>query len=137
MYAVGLQLYLNETPSQVSFKDFGKFSSTFMWYIREWKIMHFIGHLVGFFVGFKRILAADRSSCLEVWRKKGVLKAFAKFGGKRLHESLFFNKVAAWKPESFPKKRLQYMCFPVNLAKFRKTSIFCIFHSWSWKRDFP
>ena len=32
-------------------------------------------------------------------------------------ESLF-NKVACLKACNFIKKRLQYMCFPVNIAKF-------------------
>ena len=36
----------------------------------------------------------DRSSRLEVFCKKGVLKNFAKFTGKHLCQSLFFNKVA-------------------------------------------
>ena len=35
-----------------------------------------------------------RSSRLEVFCKKGVLRNFAKFIGKRLCQSLFFNKVA-------------------------------------------
>ena len=34
------------------------------------------------------------SSCSEVFCKKGVLRNFAKFIGKRLCQSLFFNKVA-------------------------------------------
>ena len=35
-----------------------------------------------------------RSSHLELFYKKGVLKNFAKFTGKNLCQSLFFNKVA-------------------------------------------
>ena len=35
-----------------------------------------------------------RSSCPEVFFKKGVLRNFAKFTGKHLRQSLFFNKVA-------------------------------------------
>ena len=34
-----------------------------------------------------------RSSHLDVFCKKGVLKNFAKFAGKHLCQSLFFNKV--------------------------------------------
>ena len=35
-----------------------------------------------------------RISCPEVFRKKGALGNFAKFTGKHLCHSLFFNKVA-------------------------------------------
>ena len=46
--------------------------------------------------------------------EKGVLKNFPKFTGKRLCQSIFFNKVVVF---SF-KKRLWHRCFPENLAKF-------------------
>ena len=35
---------------------------------------------------------------LEVFYKKGVLRNFAKFTGKHLYQSLFFNKVAGLSP---------------------------------------
>ena len=35
-----------------------------------------------------------RSSCPEVFRKKGIRKSFAKFTGKHMWQRLFFNKVA-------------------------------------------
>ena len=38
-----------------------------------------------------------RTSHPEVFRKKGVLKNFAKFTGKHLCQSPFFNKVAGYK----------------------------------------
>ena len=40
----------------------------------------------------------QRSSLLEVFCKKGVFKNFAKFTGKHMCRSLFFNKVTgiAW-----------------------------------------
>ena len=47
-----------------------------------------------------------RSSHLEVFCKKGVLRNFAKFIGKHLCQSLFFNKVAGRKPACLLKKRL-------------------------------
>ena len=53
-----------------------------------------------------------RRSRLEVFCKKRVLKYFAKFAGKHLCQSLFFNKVVglqAW-----------YRSFPVNFVKFLK-----------------
>ena len=37
--------------------------------------------------------AKNRSSRLEVFWRKGVLRYFAKFTGKRLYKGLFFNKV--------------------------------------------
>ena len=53
--------------------------------------------------------------------KKGVLKNFAKFTGKHLRQSLFFNKVAGPMPASLLQKRLWHRCFPVNFAKFLRT----------------
>ena len=55
------------------------------------------------------------------WRfsvKKGVLRNFAKFTGKQLCQSLFFNKVAGIRPVTLFKKRLWDKCFSVNFAKF-------------------
>ena len=37
----------------------------------------------------------SRSSFLEMFCKKGVLRNFTKFAGKHLFQELFFNKVAA------------------------------------------
>ena len=54
---------------------------------------------------------------------KGVFKNLAKFTGKHLHWSLFFNKNAGLRSESLLKKRLQHRRFPVNFATFLKTSI--------------
>ena len=52
--------------------------------------------------------------------RKGVPRNFAKFTGKHLRQSLFFNKVGGLSPEAckFIKKRLWHRCFPVNFAKF-------------------
>ena len=50
--------------------------------------------------------------------KKGVLRNFAKFTGKYLCQSLFFNKVAGLRSATLFKKRLWHRCFPLNLAKF-------------------
>ena len=47
-----------------------------------------------------------RSNHLEVFCKKGVLRNFAKFTGKHLCQSLFFNKVAGLRPACLLKKRL-------------------------------
>ena len=53
-----------------------------------------------------------RSSRQEVFYEKGVLRNFTKLTGKHLCQSLFFNKVAG----------LRHRCFPVNFAKFLRTS---------------
>ena len=50
----------------------------------------------------------SRSSHRRCSTKKGVLKNFAKFTGKRLCQSLYFNKVAGLRPS-------------VNFAKFLRT----------------
>ena len=55
--------------------------------------------------------------------KTGVLKNFAKFRGKHLLQSLFLNKVAGLRPATLLKKRLWHMCFPVNFAKYFRTTV--------------
>ena len=63
-----------------------------------------------------------RSSRPEVFSKKGVLRNFAKFTGKHLCQSLFFNKVADLRSAALLKKRLWHRCFPVNFEKFLRTA---------------
>ena len=53
--------------------------------------------------------------------KKGVPKTFAKFTGKHLCQSLFFNKASGLRPATL-KKRIWQRCFPVKFAKFLRTS---------------
>ena len=53
--------------------------------------------------------------------KKCVLRNFAKFTGKHLCQSLFFDKVADLRPATLLKKRLWHRCFPVNFVKFLRT----------------
>ena len=65
-----------------------------------------------------------RSSRLEVFCRKGVLRNFAKFTGKHLCQILFFNKVAGFRPSTLSKKRLWHWCFPANFAKFLRTPSF-------------
>ena len=62
-----------------------------------------------------------RSSRPEMYCKKGVLRNFAKFTGKHLCQSLFFDKVADLRPATLLKKRPWHRCFPVNFAKFLRT----------------
>ena len=59
----------------------------------------------------------------ELFCQKGVLKNFAKFTGKHLYQSLFFNKVVGLRPAALLKRRLWRRCFPVNFAKFLKTPL--------------
>ena len=55
----------------------------------------------------------DRSSHRRCSVKKGVLRNSAKFTGKHLYQSFFFNKVVDLRPETLLKKRL---CFWLELA---------------------
>ena len=63
------------------------------------------------------------SSHPEVFCRKGVLRNFAKFTGKHLCQSLFFNKVTGLRPEAcnFIKKETLVQVFPVEFAKFLRT----------------
>ena len=54
--------------------------------------------------------------------RKVVPRNLAKFKGKHLYQSLFFNKVAGHRPVTLLKKRLWHRCFSVNFAKFLRTS---------------
>ena len=58
----------------------------------------------------------------EMFSKTDDTKNFAKFTGERLCWSLFFNKVADFQPATLFKKKLQHRCYPVNFAKFLRTS---------------
>ena len=60
----------------------------------------------------------SRSSRPGVFCKKAALKTYAKFTGKHLCLESPFNKVAGIQACNFIKKKLQYRCFPVNLATF-------------------
>ena len=53
--------------------------------------------------------------------RKGVLKNFAKFTGKHLCQSLFFNKVTGLRPATLLKKRLWHRRFLANFARFPRT----------------
>ena len=53
---------------------------------------------------------------------RGVIRNFTKFTRKHLCQSLFFNKVAGLRPATLLKKRLWRRYFPVNFAKFLRTS---------------
>ena len=65
----------------------------------------------------------NRSSHQEVFCKKDVLRNFVNFTGKHLCHSLFFNRVAAFRPATLLKKRLWFTGFAMNFAKFPRTSL--------------
>ena len=79
-----------------------------------------------------------RSSHRRCSIKKGVLRNFTKFKGKHLCQSLFINKNAGLRPAILLKKRLWHKCFPVNFAKFLKTSFLqntsgrLLLHHYNW-----
>ena len=56
--------------------------------------------------------------------KRGVLNNFAKFTGKHLSQSLFFNRIAHLKPVTLLKKRLEHRCFPVNFCEIFQNNFF-------------
>ena len=66
-------------------------------------------------------LEKDRSRRWRCFVKKGVLKNFAKFTGKHLCQSLFFNKVAGNACNFIKKEDLAQVFFPVNFSKFSRT----------------
>ena len=86
--------------------------------IKRYKILYLFNH---FLLEQKRFGTINRSSRPEVFCEKGVLRNFAKFTGKYLCQSLFFNKVAGLRSATLFKKRLRHRCFPVNAAKFLRT----------------
>ena len=63
-----------------------------------------------------------RSSHRRCSVRKGFLRNFAKFTGKHLCQSLFFNKVACLRPSTLALwQRLWHRCFPVNFANLLRT----------------
>ena len=73
----------------------------------------------------EKILHAICRSSHRRWSvRKGVLRNFAKFTGKHLCQSLFFNKVEGLRPGTLLIKRLWHKCFPVNFGKFLRTPFY-------------
>ena len=60
---------------------------------------------------FTRMLQYE-SRHSQMFYKIRAFKNFAKYTGKHLHRSLYFNKIS-----NFINLRLQYRCFAVNFAK--------------------
>ena len=59
----------------------------------------------------------SRTSRPEVFFKKGVFRNFAKFTGKHLCQSLFFNKLASLGPATLLKKRQLFSCEFCEISK--------------------
>ena len=59
----------------------------------------------------------------QVFYRKAVLKNFAIFTEKPLCWSLFLHKNTGLQSWNFIKKRLQRRFFPVNIAKFLRTTV--------------
>ena len=66
----------------------------------------------------------SRSSYPELFRINDVLRNLAKFTGKHLCHSLFFNKFAGLRPTTLLKKRLWHRRFPLKFAKFLRSPFF-------------
>ena len=70
-----------------------------------------------------------RSSRLEVFCKKGVVRNFAKVTGKHLCQSLLFDIDEGLRPATLLKRRLWHRCFSENFVEFLRT-LFFIEHLW-------
>ena len=71
-----------------------------------------------------------RSSCPEVFSKRGVPENFAKFTEKHLCQNLFLNKVAGSGMKIYLKKGLWCWCVTMNFAKCSRTR-FSNEHLWT------
>ena len=74
-------------------------------------------------------IGRSRSSRQEVFFKKGILRNFAKFTGKRLCQSLFFDKVAGLRPANLFLKKTLAQVFSREFCEISNTyfsgSCFC------------
>ena len=77
-----------------------------------WIFQYFLEH---------HFCTSGRSTHRRCSVKKDCLRNFAKLTGKRLCQSLFFNKVAGLRPSTLLEKRLWHKCFSVNFANFLRT----------------
>ena len=68
--------------------------------------------------------AARRCSVKKVFCEKGVLRNFAKFTGKQLRPSVFFNKVAGPRPATLFWKETLTQVFSCEFCKIFKNTFF-------------
>ena len=64
-----------------------------------------------------------RSSHQRSSVRKGILRNFAKFTGKHLHQSLFFNKVAGL-ANNFTEKKALVQAFSCDFCEISKNNTF-------------
>ena len=78
-----------------------------------------------------------RSSHLQVFYEKGVLRNFAKFIGKQLCQSPFSNPVAGQRPEAwnFIKKEALAQVFSCKFCEISKNTFYYRTHLWSVKKE--
>ena len=79
----------------------------------------------------------SRSSRLEVFCRKDVLRHFAKFTGKHLYQSLFFNKVAG-QACYFIKKEAPAQVFSYEFCKISENTFFTVhLRGYFWQSENP
>ena len=79
--------------------------------------------LLSYTEAFQLSIELHRSSHRRCSRTKDVLIIVAKFTGKHLPQTLFFNKIASLRPATLLNERHWYRCFPMNFAKLLRTPI--------------
>ena len=86
---------------------------------------------------FLLLLVANlfRSSHRKYSVRKNVLRNFAKFTRKHMSQSLFFNKVSGLRPPNLLKKRPWLRRFPMNFAKFLRTTFLTEHFRWYQLRN--
>ena len=95
-------------------------ADVFLW--NWWRLPFFAKHLRCLLLSFNYCSEKmSRSSHQEVFCKKGVLRHFAKFTGKQLCQSLFFNK-AADQACNFIKKETLAQVFSSQFCKISKST---------------
>ena len=105
----------------------GQFSPSFSplkTVLKNWSSDFFVKEMVHFlnFLNFLiHPLSFLQKQPLELFCNKGVLRNFAKFTGKHMCQSIFFDKVAGIRPTTLLKKRHWHRCFLVKFAKFLRT----------------
>ena len=67
----------------------------------------------------------NRNSHRERYVRKGVLRNFVKFSGKRMCQSLFFNKVTGLRPCNFIKKEILAEVFSCEFCEISKNTFSC------------
>ena len=93
-----------------------------LWELNSYGASNFIQFIYSTLFNFILYLTCHRSSHQMYSIRKSVLMNFAKLTGKDKCQSPFLNKVAGLRPASLLKKRLWHRRFPVNFAKFLRTS---------------